>query len=105
MIGAVATAMVVTWKGVQWLTTQVERARKITALVAEYPLIVSEVTSLAHELAKVGDVLTGLVNRIDKIDARMFVAEQEHSTGRHSQATLERPSEYVEARPMVHLEP
>ena len=42
----------------QWATTQVERARKVTALVAEVPL-------LAAELTKVSLILNNLVTRFD----------------------------------------
>jgi hypothetical protein len=54
----------------QWATTQVERARKVTALVADVPL-------LAAQLVKVSAILDNLARKFDDHE-RKHVASETH---------------------------
>ena len=88
MIGALGTAAAFSWKAMQWATTQVERARKVTALVAEVPL-------LAAELAKVATILTNLVERVDQI-AKVAGVNEKAATQERVAAEVERSAQSTE---------
>lgn len=78
--GALTAAGAFLMKAFQWVDTQVDRARKVTALVAEVPL-------LAAELTKVSTILNNLVNRFDAYvsvsAAREKLADEERTLQAH----------------------
>ena len=78
--GGTATMVILSWRTLQWATTQVERARRVTALVAEYPVLTQSVVDM-------GKVLSGLVVRFEAFEHRAYHNE--------SSAEVERGAQFV----------
>lgn len=74
-IGAVGVAVgtlvgggAFTYRLIQWLGTMVERAKKVTALVAEFPVLVLQMESIST-------VLTNLVDRFEEHSSASLAKE------------------------------